>query len=173
MRFAALIPLSMLLAGSLCAQPTVAPGTDHYLAFFRDVAQLKRLSDHPEIKPVSANGSSVELVLPRIQDVIGLSDRETDLLTSAATACIARNIPRHEPVVLEARLQEAEIGRVSEPVASQVREFEQKIREMVLVYVRQLRSDYGEERFRILDDFVRSSRWLTSLVPKRAPSQPR
>jgi hypothetical protein len=54
-----------------------------------------------------------------------------------------------------------------ESVASQVSELENSYREMVLGYVRQLRSDLGDARFQVLDSYVRSSKWKIALLPTR------
>jgi hypothetical protein len=141
-----------------------------YQAFFGQVAKNTLLPDPPEWRQVDRKPSkSFRSVVPSLRDVIGLSDHEADLLTTAAKeyASEAGSLSKHFPLVFEARLQEMENGRISETVASQVSELEQSYREMVLGYVQQLRFDSGDARFQVLDDYVRSSEWKTALLPTR------
>lgn len=174
-RFFVAVLLSILLlsttADSQTSNDSVVVPTDAstYKSFFRQVANNTLLPDPPEWRPVDHKPSkSFRIVVPRIEDVIGLSDHEAGLVTSAAKGYVSEaGGPKHVPFVFEARLQEMEGGRVSETVSGQVSELENRWREMVLAYVRQLRSDLGDARFQVLNDYVRSSKWKTELLPTR------
>ena len=110
-------------------------------------------------------------MVPRVQEIMSLSDQETKLLVTTANAYVteARHQPSHVPVVFEARMEEIESGHVSEPVSRQLNDLEQKRIAAVMGYVQRLKSGFGAERFQLFDDYVRSSKWETALIGRLEP----
>lgn len=159
--------LSVLcLANAGHAQTALTSSVDsasRYEAFFRQVADVQFFIEHPD-PPLKRNR---RVVVPRIQDAIGLSDRETELLITLAQGCGSdlQRLPTHFPVIFDARIETLQRGRVSEATALQVQELEQKRIELIHGYVRRLETGLGSERFSFLDEYVRSSKWKTALQP--------
>jgi len=139
-----------------------------YEEFFKQVVALQNLSEHPEkvLLGPRAQAEGYRVVAPKIQDLIGISDRETELLQATARACVSeiKDLPDHFPVVFEARMEEIESGRTSEAVARQITEIAQRRTTLILGYIRRLRSNFGAEHFEVLDGYVRSSKWRDTLI---------
>jgi hypothetical protein len=157
-----LLPSSATQSSAEADRATVST----YVAFFRQVAQLQSLSEHPEsvMLPPKMRMRGCTIAVPRIQDVVGLSDHETGLLLTSARACLA-GIDRRvqSPVVFEARMEELEGSGISESVARQVSELKQRYDDQILGHVQQLRSNFGPTRFQVLDEYVRTSKWQSRL----------
>ena len=60
------------------------------------------------------NGGNGKIVLPKVNDVIGLTDDQVAALNSIAVDCIANvdRLLRPQAAIFEARLEEMESGRV-------------------------------------------------------------
>src|SRR5438094_6504247 len=73
-----------LMCGLCCGQQTVYdPAT--YASFFEQVARLKSGG------PVLLNGQDTGLILPSVQQTIGLTDDETAILQNLAVTCATKS----------------------------------------------------------------------------------
>jgi hypothetical protein len=128
---------------------------EFYESFFRQVVALKAAADHPIEVPLK--------ILPRLQDVVGLTDGEVDILNGVATDWASKISALAYPrgMIFESRLQQIQFGRILEPLASQLRDIENRHDEMVLDHVRQLKDAIGDLRFQVLEAYLHS--------PNRSP----
>jgi len=159
------------VAGQPASQVLAPTDANRYEAFFKQVARLKTISENSTTVK-RRDGRSYRIVVPKIQDVIGLADREVDAITATAKQCVSelqRLLVAHQ-FVFEARLQELENGRVAEPEASQIRELQERKRDMILSHVQRLKDELGP-RFNQLDDFVSSPTWERALMPSLEPAE--
>src|ERR1700693_3070009 len=77
--------------------PAVAPlpQTDDavlYETFFKQVVQVQSAAQYPDVRLNVKDGpgkTTFRLVVPNLQDVIGLTDAEADLLNATAADCMA------------------------------------------------------------------------------------
>lgn len=146
-----------------------------YEAFFRQVVELQSFPDHPTARVginIPLNGEVVNLIIPRIQDVIGLTDPEVKLLDAVATDSVAgpKSFGKPSAMIFEARLQQIESGRTSDAVAQQLKELDSQHDRLIMDHVEQLKVALGNVRFQILDAFVHSSKSQDDLLPRIAPS---
>ena len=154
---------SFLFLGSVVSCFCQTPATDPrspdaaiYEAFFREVAQLKSLSGDT-VSATMAGGRVIQLTVPKLQNVIGLTDSEVDALTAAAVDSVRQiglldNAAR--PLILDVRLQQLESGKLSASTAQRLSAFESNRRQIVLTHVQEIRAAFGESRFPVLDEYV-------------------
>src|SRR4051812_12941140 len=92
--------MAVLICGLCCGQQNV-PDPATYRSFFDQVAHLKS-------GPVLLNGQDTGLVLPSVQQTVGLTDTETAILQTTAGSCATKNHVFEDatrPLILEVRLQ--------------------------------------------------------------------
>ena len=148
---AALAPL--LIASILPAQDAAAnPDPAIYEAFFKKVVELNRAPAE-----VRLNGETVKLSVPRLQDVIGLTDAEVDTLNRTAEGCFQQLalLDQPKPWIFEARLEQLQNGALSESLARQMNQLKDRRRQIVLEHLQQLKSSLAESFVRV-DFFVHS-----------------
>jgi len=148
--------LAFCVAGGLCVglcqdrnlyPPSPDPAA--YVQFFRDV---------------SANGTTIDTNIPRppvpkIQDVIGLTDAEVDILAATAEDCLSRMATFQKAsaaLTLESRLEFVESGKHSEALTRRFKQLEDQQNEMVLNQVRQLKATLLDASFAKVDAYVRT-----------------
>jgi hypothetical protein len=165
------VPLAVLLVGFPCGLCGQTPAVDArptdpatYEAFFRQVLNLKSAEN---TKAHGLNGEPVAFTVPKLQDVIGLTDREVGLLQAAAADCLQAGQSFEQPSakVFEARLQEIESGRVSGALGQELKELDGQHNRWILDRVQQLKLAFGDLRFQVLDAYVRSGKGQKELRP--------
>jgi hypothetical protein len=108
-RFVLTFNLALSAVPGQPASRVLAPAdANRYEAFFKQVVKLKTISENS----TTVKGRSYRIVVPRIQDVIGLADQEVEVITATAKQCVSELqslLVAHE-FVFEARLQELESG---------------------------------------------------------------
>ena len=136
-----------------------------YQAFFHKVVDLKLLSSNPHM--LDRNGRSHSIIVPKLQDVVGLTDGEVELITEMATDCVAKlkSVMERRPSVLEGRLERIESGQLSPALAKEFEERELDHRRVIMEHVGRINDRLGAKRFRLLDDFVHSATWERLLSP--------
>jgi hypothetical protein len=145
--------MGLALVGALESSAQRPPDpTAPYESFFRRVAQLKNASG-----PVLLNGQSSTLTQPSAQDALGLTDEEAQILGGIAADCEAKvsafdTAVRSVVFGFRLRLVESESPRATQ----QLKELERERSQIVLRHVQRLRSSFGDSRFKLLDEFVRS-----------------
>ena len=175
------IALPVLFFGFLCpiagqTRPPVSSGQSDndtllYESFFSEVARLKSFSDSNPDNTIQIRGLVRTLTIPRMQDFIGLTDIEVELLSVAAADCIKRrdSLLKPRPAIFEARLEQIASGQVSASLARELRDLDQQHRNLILDTVQHLKTAFGDSRFRVLDEYVHSSRGNRDFMPVVGP----
>jgi len=166
-QFPAILAVCLVCSLPISAQTTEPADTDTYLSFFQKVTELKSLSNPPQL-PAQINGKSVTISVPKIQDVAGMTDFEVSSLEAVAANCLASIKPIQKPnqSVFEYRLEQIESAQASGALEQQMRDLEKQQQDAVTAHVQRLKVLFGDARFQVLDDYVRSSRWRKDLTPK-------
>jgi hypothetical protein len=138
-----------------------------YESFFRQVVQMKALSDLTVRTQLNGVPATATLVPKKLQDVVGLTDSEANLVNAAAAECVARLNALRTPssLAFESLMQQIESGKVSDSLDAQLKELGWRRTQAVLDDVERLRIALGEDRFQILNDYVRSGRGRKELMP--------
>jgi len=142
---------------------TEVPDPRTYLAFFREVTALKSDSDG-----VLVNGVVTTIKRVTVQEAIGLTDPETQILNTRAEDCEAkiRSIDGAvRALTFEARLRSIQSEGAPEPLGQWLRGLENQRDEIVREQIQQLKSELGASRFEILDAYVRSKKSETFFPP--------
>jgi hypothetical protein len=150
--------------------------TERYEAFFRQVAELRNVSGPVTLingKPVESNGRLVEITLPKAQEAIGLTDQEANVLNAIASDCEA-SIREYDvsvrPLVFETRLQAlASEDAPSAAAAQLLMDLDNQRNQIVLDHVRRVKAAFGDLRFLVLDEWVRSRKQANFFPPAGAP----
>ena len=124
-----------------------------YLSFFRQVAGLKQVSG---------------LRQPTLQGAIGLTEQEVQILNGLAADCELKSRPFANAVGLltfEARLRAVESEDGSAWLAQQRKHLDSQRDEMVRQYIQQLKVEFGDSRFEVLDAYIRSRKADTNFFP--------
>jgi hypothetical protein len=116
----------------LAQEPDQNPRT--YLAFFRQVMALKSASS-----PILLNGEATTLKHLTVQEAVGLTDQETQVLNTFATDCEAK-ISRIDETVrtltFEARLRSMESEGASELLVQRLRDLDKQRDDIVRDQIR-------------------------------------
>lgn len=161
-------------------QPGVASSTplrtqsDRYEALFRKVAELENVSGPVTLlngKPVEPNGGLVQITQTTAQEAIGLTDEESQALNAIASDCEA-SIREFDisvgPLVLEARLQIL-ASENSLSATHQLTNLANERDRIVLDHIRRVKAAFGDSRFIVLDEWVRSRKQANFSPPVGAP----
>jgi hypothetical protein len=172
---------------ALCQTPDAGPHTfvpvtpdtsaSPYEWFFSQVFQLKAAADRGQT--LSVYWTDERQPLPRLQDLIGLTDSEVALVNAVATECLAEiDELQHtgRALIFESRLEFIETGEHSEALAVRIKRLEDRHPELVTNYVNRLKAALPEAQFRKLDTFVRTTSaaklsLLSTVAPKPAKKQ--
>src|SRR5687767_5755136 len=125
-----------------------APDPAVYESFFRQVAQLRNATGQ-----VLLNGQPSSLTQPPVQDAIGLTAQESQVLNALASDCEAKIRPLDNaarPLIFEARLHAAS-GGTPQWLRQQLNSTDKQRNEIVLAHVRELKAAFGDQRFQMLD----------------------
>ena len=139
-----------------------SPDPASFEPFFREVAQLKNLSG-----PVLLNGQPSKLPPPTAQNAIGLTDEESQILNAVASDCEAKIHLFDGSVrslIFEARLQLIEADNAALPI-QQLQDLHRERNRILLTHIQQLRTAFGDSRFKMLDAYVRSRKPGDSFFP--------
>jgi hypothetical protein len=153
--------LTWCVCPALCQ--TGLPDRGVYQSFFRQVAQLKQASG-----PVLINGQPSALRQPTIQETLGLTENEAQILSAIAADYELKSRSLDGAVRLstfEARLSSIESEEASTAVEQRRQNLERQLDEIVQDHIQQLRVEFGESRFEALDGYVRSRRAGSNFFP--------
>ena len=121
-----------------------------YESFFRTVAQVHRFQ---------ADGHADIFTQPTLQEAIGLTDLEMEVLRTVAFNCLATIRPLQEAVpklILESRLRFVESGDSSAWLRPHLTDMDNQISQILSHHIQRLRVALGNSRFQQLDAWVRS-----------------
>ena len=167
--FGAIITVCMLCSWPASAQTPEPLDSQTYLSFFEKVLDLKSLSDPSLLRlPRQLNGKSVTISVPKIQDVAGLTDFEVSSLEGVAANCLASLKPIQKPnqSVFEYRLEQLESAQTSAALEQEMRDLAKRQEDAVAAHVERLKVLFGDFRFQVLEEYVRSSKWRKDLTAK-------
>jgi hypothetical protein len=144
----------LCLMFGLCRGQQNVPDSAIYAAFFRQVAQLKSGAT------VLLNGENSGLVQPSVQESMGLTDRETEILQALATNCDSKTRTLDEavrPAIFEARLQL--IDSADKParvrlIQQRLNDFENRRNQIVRVCIDELRHAFSGPRFEVVQAYI-------------------
>ena len=139
------------LSGALCQQNFPDTALD---SFLRQVAQLGQSAG-----PVLLNGVPSELRQPSARDAIGLTERESQILTAVAADYQAkvRLLDKVEgPLVLEARLLTLAGEQISDSAKQRIQELVQARRQMLADHINQLRAGFNPLRLQVICGYIQS-----------------
>jgi hypothetical protein len=134
-----------------------------YLSFFREVAWLKQAPD-----PVLVNGQTSILRRPTIQEALGLTEEEAQMLNALAADCELKSRKFDDGIrrsTLEARLLAIASEGASERRPQQRKNLDSQRDEMVQDHIQKLKAEFGDSRFEALDAFIRSKKTGSSFFP--------
>jgi len=160
-RLTAAFWLTWCVYPALCQ--TGLPDPAVYRSFFREVAWLKQAPD-----PVLLNGQASGLRRPTIQETLGLTESEAQILNALAADCELKSRPLDDAVrvsTLEARLSSIESEGAPTAIGKQRKNLERRLDEIVQNHIQQLKVEFGDSRFEALDSYVRSRRAGSSFFP--------
>jgi hypothetical protein len=151
------------------AQPQ--PDLPLYEKFFQRIADLKQMTDKGVVRTAIVNGETVDAVVPNLNEVLGLTPAQIDLLNETALVCQRQINALSQPRswVFDARLQQLQTGEISESHARQMAELQARRRQIVLGAIEKLKSSLPEAGIARLDAFLHSARYpddLTLRLPK-------
>jgi len=156
-------------AGSLCSglcqtassdvlPPQDRPDSAMYEQLFWQVSALKSASESGA-SAIAENGEVVTRAIPRIQDVIGLTGAEVEILNATAGDCVPRIGSLQAAargLIFESRLQFIESGKHSEALTQKLKEIDDERSRTVLNHIRQLKDALPDSSFEKLDAYVRA-----------------
>jgi hypothetical protein len=148
------LALAFTVAGCALCQQRLDPVA--YSSFFSQVATLNA-ADHR--LPDSANGDGTARTVPKIQDVIGISGTEAEILGKIAADYVAVTGSLQEPrreLIFDSRLEFIETGKHSETLERKLKDLDERSDELVLNHVRQLKSALPDASFAKVDAYVRT-----------------
>ena len=125
-----------------------------YESFFAAVSRLTTAL--PLNGQTTINGQSSDLVPPRLEDALGITAAEAQLLRSVATDCDAKNLAIQEalkPLVKELRFAALAEEAPPESVILQYNELNRKHAQTVLDHIQELKTAF-RERFQLIETFV-------------------
>ena len=169
-------PQAITIAPSPAPQEFSVPQS--YESFFQELIRLKSFSNRPNntvqlngTVRTSPTGTKPSLSIPKLRDLIGVTDSEVAILDSTATDCLSQIKPflTAGKMTFESRLQEIESGQVSDDLAQRIQDLDRKHEEVVFKHAEALKIAFANSRFQVLDEYVRSSKWTKALVPSAKP----
>ena len=144
-----------------------------YASFFRQVAQLAGVS---ESTPILLNGEPSTLTRHTPQERLGLTDQETQVLNELATDCDAESRLLDDAVkrlTFERRLRVIMSQEIPDRLTQSLRDLDESRARIVADHVQRLEAAFGAERFRTLNDYIRSRQKDASFFPALPdPSRP-
>ena len=143
------------------------PNPDLYQDFFRQVFALKSAGDHPTAR--LANGDIVPMKVPTLQEVLGLTDEEVERLNTTAADCLSKlNVLNRASasLIFESRLETADNGKISNALALEMKNLDDRRNTLVLDHVQELKTALPPASFEKVDAYVRApAREKKSLTP--------
>jgi len=125
----------------------------NYALFLRKVANL-------QAGPILLNGQDTGIAQPSIQQAMGLTDREVEILRALAVAYIKKVDAIDEalsPIIFEARIRSIDLA---DPDASRIRQLLSDIDlhrgQLVQEFLDELRVQIGGPRFEVVQVYIRS-----------------
>ena len=127
-----------------------------YLSFFGEVVWLKQAPG-----PVLLNGQASILRWPTIQEALGLTEEEAQILNALAADRELKSRRFDDGIRLstfEARLLAIASEGASEKPSQQRKNLDTQRDEMVQHHIQELKAEFGDSRFAALDAFIRSKK---------------
>jgi hypothetical protein len=153
------VALAFSAAGLVCyCQDRPDPAA--YERFFQDVSDFQAASAQ-----AASAGDVTKPIFPKIQEKIGLTDAEGEILNAAADDYVSRLAalrPASARLTLESRIEFAGYGKHSEALTQKLKELEDQRSQMVLDRIQQLKAALSAASFAKVDAYVH-------LPPKAAP----
>jgi len=124
------------------------------------------------------------VAIPKIEDIIGLSDTDVDILNSTATDCIAQFVPldrTQSSLTFESRIQFVGSGKISKEVVQKLADLDEQRDLITIDHVRQLKDALKAESFQTLNAYVHATPGekkslmppVTSALPPPPQAKPR
>jgi hypothetical protein len=146
------LALAFTVAG--CAFCQELPDPVAYASFFDQVSSLKTQTDR-----LSKSEEGIVRTIPKIQDVIGLSDTEVEILNKIAADCVAAIDSLQEPrreLIFDSRLEFIETGKHSETLEKKLKDLDNRHDQLVLNHARQLKAALPDPSFAKIDGYIRT-----------------
>ncbi len=147
------VPLIFTLGIAFCQEH---PDPSGYSFFFSQISDLKSSSDR-SLTVASNDGGLKVISFPKVQDVIGLTNTEADLLNKVSADFVAAidnlESARHD-LIFESRLEFIETGTHSDALAQKLKNVDDQEAQLALKGVRQLKSSLPEASFAKIDTYV-------------------
>ena len=144
-----------------------------YASFFRQVAQLAGVS---ESTPILLNGEPSTLTRHTPQERLGLTDQETQVLNELATDCDAESRLLDDAVkrlTFERRLRVIMSQEIPDRLTQSLRDLDESRARIVADHVQRLEAAFGAERFRTLNEYIRSRQKDANFFPALSdPNRP-
>jgi hypothetical protein len=105
------------------------------------------------------NGETVTLKIPTLQDAIGLTDAEVEILNVTAADCVTKIAAFEKaigPLIFESRLEIADTGKNSDELAKKLKDLDELRNKAILAHVQQLKAALPPASFERLDAYVRA-----------------
>lgn len=150
-------PLALAFTLASVALCQERPDPVAYASFFVEVASLKTATGAPTTDLTGIH--AIMRTAPKVQDVIGLSDADVEILTKIATDCVAATDSLQEPrrqLIFDSRLEFIETGKHSEVLEGKLKDLDERSDELVVNHVRQLKSALPGASFAKVDAYVRT-----------------
>jgi len=144
-----------------------------YESFFRQVAQLAGGSDST---PILLNGEPSTLTRATPQARLGLTDQEAQVLNELATDCAAESLLLNDAVkrlTFERRLRVISSQEIPDRLTQSLRDLDESRARIVADHVQRLEAAFGAERFRTLNEYIRSRQKDANFFPALSdPNRP-
>jgi hypothetical protein len=152
-------PLLFVLAFTVtgCALCQESPDRAAYAYFFAQVASLRTAADHPPTVSIGSDGSARSA--PTVQEVVGISDAEAQILRKIAADWNAASDALQESrrgLIFDSRLEFIETGKHSETLEKKLKDLDERSDELVMNHVRQLKAALPDASFAKVDAYVRT-----------------
>jgi hypothetical protein len=160
-----LFVLAILIAGEhsiVHSQPTDSMEAIRFERFFREVALFR-----PSPGPAKLNGGDVNLLQRTPKEIFLLTNQENARLASVAADCDTQ-IRRFDQAVarsvFSARLELLQAENEL-PANNELDEISREREGIVLMHIQELRSAFGDQRFRVVEGYVHSRKDGDSFFP--------
>jgi len=145
------VALALGAAGLVCYGQD-RPDPAAYQRFFQDVSDLQAASTQ-----AASNGDDTKPIFPKIQEKIGVTDAEGEILNATAddsVTMLAALRPASARLTLESRIEFAGYGKHSDAVTQKLKDLEDQRNQLVLDHVQQLKAALSAASFAKVDAYV-------------------
>jgi hypothetical protein len=161
--------LAFFALGALLPLPgETAIDSTVYLSFFKEAAH-QAVESHVVEK---VNGEDVDAVQPSIQDAMDITSMEGASIVKLAAGCEDEIISLEKnasALIFESRLRAANEEKPTGDLANRLKELDDMRIQIVLDHVQRLKGSLGAERFKVIEDYIRSHANAGSFFPGNGP----